>query len=433
MVSVPIDDLTLRTYLQDVAAVDVLSVDEEQALAKRIAKGDRRARDLFVSANTRLVITIAGSYRGRAAALGVPFADVVQDGNLGLLQAVDRFDYRRNLRFSTYATWWIRHVIGRHLTDTESVIRRPVHLHESRYKVQRARTRLTASLGRPPTLDELTLATGLSSRTVARALEIIQPMSLSQPLGEDGALEDLIAKPEAHGFDHGLEVESEWERVAPLLDELAPMIRTVLRRRFGFEEVSTLSEVGEQFGLSRERIRQLQNEGLSILRRRLTGKSCLPPGLRVKVKAMERRMPKRERKYVKINGLSEAALEAIREGVRNGASGYEIRRRLLAEFPGSMPSASALRKYMDRMILTGEVNERGDRHMDPRDARSAPEPGPPSLAPAPEPGPPAPAPVTTLAIVPSQRYVVRLDGSIETYDAQSALTLARLIKYEHAG
>ncbi|HEX2568212.1 MAG TPA: sigma-70 family RNA polymerase sigma factor, partial [Polyangia bacterium] len=235
------------------------------------------AKNDFVKANLRLVVCLAQRYNHGA----LPFADLVQEGNLGLMKAVDRFDHRRGYRFSTYATWWIRHAIQRALADKGRAIRLPVHLLDSRHRVTRWKRILEGRLGREPTAEELSVASGIVPEKLA-ALESVsmhQPISLDSPLGDeddDRKLIDLVRDPNAAGrtVADDLGDRAMVQEMLAQLRKLKPVEADILRQRFGLDtgEEQTLAEIGQKYRLSRERIRQLQEQALGKLQQALRRK-----------------------------------------------------------------------------------------------------------------------------------------------------------------
>jgi RNA polymerase primary sigma factor len=289
----------VRSYLQEIGRVSLLSAELEVLCAQRIEAGNEaraildaadgegsdalapsrrreleqatalgaEAKELLIEANLRLVVSIAKHYRNR----GMAFLDLIQEGNIGLMRAVQKFDYRRGFKFSTYATWWIRQSITRALAEQARTIRIPVHLLETINKMTRVRRLLVQELGREPTTEELAERSELSVERV-RELERINrdPVSLSQPIGaeDDFSLSDLI---EDHNAEVPVEVASRMllnEAIRHALDELSEREREVVRMRFGLDDgrVRTLEEVGRVFGITRERVRQIESRTLMKLR-----------------------------------------------------------------------------------------------------------------------------------------------------------------------
>ena len=257
----------VRTYLSQAGRVPLLSAAQEVALAKRIARHDMAAKRTMIEANLRLVVSIAKRYDG----CGLPLLDLIQEGNLGLMIAVEKFDYRRGFRFSTLAYWWIRQAITRALSDQGRVIRLPTHIIEAQNKVFAAQRRLEQESGREPTPDEIAaeMRVGVERvREITRTNQI--PVSLDTPSGEgeDSLLGELI---EDQAAIEPLAAAIEAERraqVQSLLDALTQRERKILEFRFGLRdgEPRTLSEIGQEFGLSRERVRQIEAKALAKLR-----------------------------------------------------------------------------------------------------------------------------------------------------------------------
>jgi RNA polymerase primary sigma factor len=258
---------SLQLFLKDVGRVDLLTAAQEVELAKRIERGDHRAKQEMVEANLRLVVSIAKRYRNQ----GLPFLDLIQEGTIGLVRAAEKFDHRRGFKFSTYATWWIRQAVARALADKGRTIRMPVHVVEKLNRILRAERKLRAEFGREPTSEEIARELELSPEEVEGIRRTSQaPVSLEKPVGDDDESE----------FGHFLEDETE-----PLPDEVASLTmrnealeralcklnereRRVLELRFGLngESPSTLDEVGRVFNVTRERARQIENQSLKKLR-----------------------------------------------------------------------------------------------------------------------------------------------------------------------
>ena len=263
----PIED-TLRLYLNEINRVRLLTAAEEVRLAKRVEAGDPAARQRLVDANLRLVVNVAKRY----AAGGLPLLDLIQEGNLGLMQAVERFDWRRGYKFSTYATWWIRQAITRSLSNDSRTVRLPVHVVEALRKIRKVTPELALEMEREPTPVELGEALGMAPE---RVVEIVRasrtPMSLEQPVGEDGdeSLADFVEDPNPETADAVLLAGTLREDLARALAILPDRQQTILVRRFGLDgqEPWTLDQIGAHFGVTRERIRQLQVEALRKLKR----------------------------------------------------------------------------------------------------------------------------------------------------------------------
>ena len=258
----------VRRYLNEIGRIPLLSAQDEVRLAKAIERGDERARQQMISANLRLVVSVAKKYTGH----GVPLLDLIQEGNSGLMRAVEKFDWRRGFKFSTYATWWIRQSITRAIAEQCRTIRLPVHTHDRLAKAARVRRDLQLTLGREPTDREIADELGFSEEQMAALNRIARsPVSLDTPVGEDGAtaVGDLIADEDA---DEPLEEIADkllTEHLAAALDHLDPREREVLRLRYGLgiESPLTLEEIGQRFGRTRERIRQIESMALRKLRR----------------------------------------------------------------------------------------------------------------------------------------------------------------------
>jgi len=257
---------SLRLYLRAIGRVPLLTADEEVMLAKRIERGDMAAKQHMVEANLRLVVSIAKGYLGR----GLTFLDLIQEGSLGLIRAVEKFDYRRGYKFSTYATWWIRQAVTRAIADKGRTIRIPVHMVEKLNKVIHVERQLVQSLGREPHPDEIAVELECTTREVRDILRMAQqPVSLEKPVGEeeDSALADFVEDVSA---ESPFEIASESlrkENVCRVLAALPRREREVIELRFGLTGGSprTLEEVGRTFNITRERVRQIENRTLKKL------------------------------------------------------------------------------------------------------------------------------------------------------------------------
>ena len=263
---VAVDD-PVRMYLKEIGRVPLLTADEEIELARRMEAGDESARHRLEEANLRLVVSIAKRYIGR----GMLFLDLIQEGNLGLLKAVEKFDYSKGYKFSTYATWWIRQAITRAIADQARTIRIPVHMVETINKYIRISRQLLQDLGRDPTAEEVAKEMGLSTLRVREIMKIAQePVSLETPIGEeeDSHLGDFIEDEAALDPADAASVMLLKEQITEVLQTLAPREAEVLRLRFGLEDgrSRTLEEVGQSFGVTRERIRQIEAKALRKLR-----------------------------------------------------------------------------------------------------------------------------------------------------------------------
>ena len=263
---IALDD-PVRMYLKEIGRVPLLTAEEEVELARRMEAGDERARHRLEEANLRLVVSIAKRYVGR----GMLFLDLIQEGNLGLLKAVEKFDYSKGYKFSTYATWWIRQAITRAIADQARTIRIPVHMVETINKYIRISRQLLQELGRDPTPEEVAKHMGLSTSRVREIMKIAQePVSLETPIGEeeDSHLGDFIEDEAALDPADAASMMLLKEQIADVLKTLAPREAEVLRLRFGLEDgrSRTLEEVGQNFGVTRERIRQIEAKALRKLR-----------------------------------------------------------------------------------------------------------------------------------------------------------------------
>ncbi|HEU5003381.1 MAG TPA: sigma-70 family RNA polymerase sigma factor [Actinomycetota bacterium] len=284
----------MRQYLREIGQYPLLTDIDEVELAKAIEAGNeaepqlttpkgrlsaRRAEDLrrtidtgraarrrFIQSNLRLVVSIAKKY----SAAGLPLLDLIQEGNLGLMRAVEKFDYRRGFKFSTYATWWIRQAITRAIADKARTIRIPVHMVETLYRVRKVQAELIENLGREPSIDEIAAAAEMTSDKVREAFRVLpEPVSIHEPVGdEDAELGDFIQDTEAQGPFEAAALTLRQEDLWRMLDALTERERKVLALRFGLltGEPRTLEEVGREFALTRERIRQIEAKALSKLR-----------------------------------------------------------------------------------------------------------------------------------------------------------------------
>ncbi|WP_026485617.1 RNA polymerase sigma factor RpoD [Caldanaerobius polysaccharolyticus] len=264
--NINIDD-PVRMYLKEIGKIPLLSPEEEIELAKRIEKGDEEAKKRLTEANLRLVVSIAKKYVGR----GMLFLDLIQEGNLGLLKAVEKFDYRKGYKFSTYATWWIRQAITRAIADQARTIRIPVHMVETINKLIRVSRQLLQQLGREPSPEEIAKEMDMSVDKVREIMKIAQePVSLETPIGEeeDSHLGDFIPDEDIPAPADAAAFTLLKEQLMDVLDTLTPREEKVLRLRFGLDDgrARTLEEVGKEFNVTRERIRQIEAKALRKLR-----------------------------------------------------------------------------------------------------------------------------------------------------------------------
>jgi len=265
-VKTPTND-PVRMYLKEIGKVSLLTAEEEVSLAKRIERRDMEAKRKLIEANLRLVVSIAKRYVGR----GMLFLDLIQEGNLGLIRAVEKFDYRKGYKFSTYATWWIRQAITRAIADQARTIRIPVHMVETINKLIRVQRQLLQDMGREPTPEEIATEMGTTPQKVREILKISQePVSLETPIGEeeDSQLGDFIEDEDATMPVEAVSEIMQKEELNAVLSTLTHRERKVIELRFGLkgEHPRTLEEVGQKFGVTRERIRQIEAKTLAKLK-----------------------------------------------------------------------------------------------------------------------------------------------------------------------
>lgn len=257
----------VRMYLKEIGRISLLSLEEEQSLSKRVAEGDEEAKRILAESNLRLVVSIAKRYVGR----GLLFLDLIQEGNIGLMKAVEKFDYDKGYKFSTYATWWIRQAITRALADQARTIRVPVHMVETINKMARIERQMTLELNREPTDQELSKKMGLSVEKIAEIKKISQdPVSLEKPISDedDSHLGDFLADERTMSPEEFATYEILKDELKEVLNTLTVREKEVLELRFGLFDGSshTLEEVGKKFKVTRERIRQIEAKALRKLR-----------------------------------------------------------------------------------------------------------------------------------------------------------------------
>ncbi len=263
-----ITDDPVKMYLKDIGKTPLLTSEEEIELAKKVLEGDEYAKSKLSESNLRLVVSIAKKYTGRTS---MQFLDLIQEGNLGLIKAVEKFDYTKGFRFSTYATWWIRQSITRAMADQARTIRIPVHMVETIHRLTRVKRQLLQELGRDPTLEEIAKGMDLPEEKVAEIQKIAQePISLENPVGEeeDSKMADFI---EDETIKSPVEVATQnllREQLLAVIETLTPREQKVIRLRYGLDDAHprTLEEVGKEFNVTRERIRQIEAKALRKLR-----------------------------------------------------------------------------------------------------------------------------------------------------------------------
>jgi RNA polymerase primary sigma factor len=263
-------ETAFHLYLNEVGQTPLLTPQEEIALARRIKRGDKAAREQMIKANLRLVVKIARDYEG----FGLPLLDLINEGNIGLMKAVERFDPRKGAKLSTYAAWWIKQAIKRALANQTRNIRLPVHVVDKLFHLRKAEARLHDELGREPTAEELGEEIGFTAARVNQLrTAAIRPASLDAPLGDDDSdrVADVVSDERAVTPYRNLEEKTNTTLVQELVAQLDPREQSILRFRFGLDgdDEKTLEEVGEKFGVTRERIRQIQEQALKKLRRKI--------------------------------------------------------------------------------------------------------------------------------------------------------------------
>ena len=266
-----VSDDSVRLYLREIGKIPLLSAEEEMDLARRIIEGDKKAKDKMAEANMRLVVSIAKRYSGR----GLDFLDLIQEGNTGLLRAVEKFDPDKGFKFSTYATWWIRQAITRAIADQARTIRIPVHMVETINKLLRTQRRMTQELNREPTIDELAKELDMEPEKIEYVIKIKQDISsLDAGVGRDGedddsVLQDFIVDEDTVSPEDSASNQLLKEQVQDILSSLSDREQKIVRMRFGLYNGKnhTLEEVGQEFAVTRERIRQIEAKALAKLRK----------------------------------------------------------------------------------------------------------------------------------------------------------------------
>jgi len=272
----PLERSNLQLYLQEIAKTPLLTIAEEVSLAKRIRKGDKAARDHMIKANLRLVVKIAMDYKD----FGLPLLDLISEGNIGLIKAVERFDPRKGGKLSTYAAWWIKQSIKRALANQSKTIRLPVHLVDKIAKMRRTAMALTEELGREPTDEEIAIELGVPTNKVAHLKSVsVRPASLDAPVGEDGdssTFGEIVGDENAVSPFENLRAKNLNNDLHSMVDSLDPREAEIIKLRFGLDghDELTLEEVGRKFRVTRERVRQLQNLALSKMRRAMAAKEA---------------------------------------------------------------------------------------------------------------------------------------------------------------
>ncbi len=295
----------LQLYLQEIAKTPLLTIQEEISLAKRIRRGDKAARDHMISANLRLVVKIAMDYKD----FGLPLLDLISEGNIGLIKAVERFDPRKGGKLSTYAAWWIKQSIKRALANQSKTIRLPVHLVDKISKMRRTAMALSEALGREPTDEEIAIELGIPTNKVAHLKSVsVRPASLDAPVGDEGdsaTFGEIVGDDNAISPYENLEAKNLSFDLHSMVDSLEPREAEIIKMRFGLDghDELTLEEVGKHFSVTRERVRQLQNLALSKMR-----------------KAMASKEQQRSQEEIHEENLQRKRMEVIREFIESKVS-----------------------------------------------------------------------------------------------------------------
>lgn len=310
----PSERSNLQLYLQEIGKTALLTIEEEIALAKRIRRGDKAARDHMIQANLRLVVKIAMDYKD----FGLPLLDLISEGNLGLIKAVERFDPRKGGKLSTYAAWWIKQSIKRALANQSKTIRLPVHLVDKIAKMRRTAMALTESLGREPTDEELAIELQIPTSKVAHLKSVsVRPTSLDAPIGEDGdsaTFGDIVGDDSAVSPFEALKESMQTADIRAMLDSLEPREAEIIRLRFGLDgyDELTLEEVGRKFKVTRERIRQLQNIALSKMRKAIAKNETQRTSEEIEFEDRQRQRMEVIREFIESKQSSVASAKAER-------------------------------------------------------------------------------------------------------------------------
>jgi len=267
---------TIKIYLREISAISLLTPEEEVALAKRVAKNDAAAREKMIESNLRLVVSIAKRYINR----GLPFLDLIEEGNIGLIKAVERFQYKKGFKFSTYASWWIRQAIERSIVNQTRTIRLPIHVDEKINRFVRVLREQVQVKGREPTMDEMAEVMDTTVEKIKEVMQVVRStQSLDMPIGEkqENSLKDVIEDTSILSPDDIVEGIKRHEMISAWLEKLTENEKNVVILRFGLEDGDpmTLEKIGEEFGVTRERIRQIESSALKKLRYIITRESLI--------------------------------------------------------------------------------------------------------------------------------------------------------------